>query len=319
MYVMRSIGTAYVSSRRSLAWITLRGMEIRQLEYVVAVAEEKSISRAAERLHVAQPSVSQQIKKLEEELGTPLFDRLARGVVVTEAGERFLDRARQILSDLVDARRDAGDTRGTVRGTLHVGAIPTIAPFLLPGLVGAFTKRWPDVTLHIEENVTDRLVDGVVNGDLDLAITSSVEDNRALHIETLATEPLWVLLPKDSLLAKRKSVSWGAFDQQRTLVLHDDHCLSGQINRFCRERNSRPTVVSRGAQLATIAEMVAGGLGVSVVPEMMRAQDRSKRRVYRPFAGAGPSRDLCMVWSLLRYRTNAARAFGEMLRERLEE
>ncbi len=292
-------------------------MEIRQLEYVVAVAEAGSVSRAAERLHVAQPSVSQQIKKLETELGTTLFDRLARGVVTTEAGERFLKRARHILAELVDARRDASDTRDAVRGILHVGAIPTIAPFLLPGLVRAFTKRYPDATVHIEENVTDRLLDDIVNGKLDLAITSSLEDDRAVHIDTIATEPLWVLLPQDSALARRKSVSWGAFDKQRTLVLHEDHCLSGQVTRFCRQRDSQPAVVSRGAQLATIAEMVANGLGVSVVPEMMRAQDRSKRRVYRPFAGARPSRDICVVWSLLRYRTNAARKFGGMVRERL--
>ena len=291
-------------------------MEIRQLEYVVAVAEEKSISRAAERLHFSQPSLSQQIKKLETELGTILFDRLARGVVTTEAGERFVERARRILADLVDARRDAGDMRDAVRGTLHVGAIPTIAPFLMPRLVQLFTKRWPDVTIHIEENVTVGLMDHVVNGELDLAITSSVEDDRAVRIDTIATEPLWVLLPQGSPLAKKKSVSWDAFGRQRTLVLHDDHCLSGQITRFCRRRGSRPTVVSRGAQLATIAEMVAAGLGVSVVPEMMRVQDRSKRRVYRPFTGTRPSRDLCVVWSLLRYRTNAARAFEALVRER---
>ena len=146
-------------------------MEIRQLEYVVAVAEEQNFSRAAERLHIAQPSLSQQVKKLETELGTTLFDRLARGVVTTEAGERFVERARKILADLVDARRDAGDLRDAVRGTLHVGAIPTIAPFLMPALVQAFSKRWPDVTVHIEENVTERLMDHVVNGELDLAIT----------------------------------------------------------------------------------------------------------------------------------------------------
>jgi LysR family hydrogen peroxide-inducible transcriptional activator len=293
-------------------------MEIRQLEYAVAVAEENSFSRAAERLHLAQPSLSQQIKKLEKELGTTLFDRLARGVVTTEAGERFVERARKILADLVDARRDAGEMRDAVRGTLHVGAIPTIAPFLLPGLVRTFAKRWRDVTVHIEENVTDRLLDHVVNGELDLAITSSIVDDRAVHIDTIATEPLWVLLPQDSPLAQKKSVSWSTFDKQRTLVLHDDHCLSGQVTQFCRQRGSRPTVVSRGAQLATIAEMVAAGLGVSVVPEMMRVQDRSKRRVYRPFAGAIPSRDICIIWSLLRYRTNAARAFEALVRERFE-
>ncbi len=289
-------------------------MEIRQLEYVVAIAEERSFSRAAERLHVAQPSLSQQIKKLEAELRVSLFDRLPRGVVVTEAGARLVARARTVLAELVDARREVGETKTDVAGTLRVGAIPTIAPFVLPGCVGRFAGRWPDVAVHVVEDVTDRLVDGVLNGDLDLAITSSIADDRAVHVECIARERLWVLAPAESSLARRKSVSWTAFDKQRTLVLHEDHCLAGQVTRFCRGGKAKPSVVSRGAQLATIARMVSADLGVSVVPDMMKRQDRSRSRVYLPFARGRPQRELCIVWGMLRYRTNAARAFEEIVR-----
>jgi len=291
-------------------------VEIRQLEYLIAVAEEGNFSRAAERLHVAQPSLSQQIKKLEEELGVVLFDRMPRRVVTTEAGSRLLERARRILAELVDARREVGETKKEVTGTLAVGAIPTIAPFLLPDLLRRYRAKWPQVRLQVVEDVTDRLCNAVVNGELDVALTSSIDDNRALHVECVTTEPLFALVPADSPLARRKSISWNALDREHVLVLHDDHCLAGQVTRYCRKGGSNPSVVARGAQLSTVAAMVSAGLGVSIVPDMMRAADRSRSRVYIPFARARPERDVCLLWSLLRFRTNAARAFGALVRDR---
>jgi len=291
-------------------------VEIRQLEYLIAVAEEGNFSRAAERVHVAQPSLSQQIKKLEDELGVVLFDRLPRRVVTTEAGARLVERARRILSEMADARREVGETRGEVTGTLAVGAIPTIAPFLLPDLLVRFRKRWPDVQLTVVEDVTDRLCDAVVNGRLDLALTSTIHDARSLHAERVAVEPLLALVPANTPVAKRKTMTWAALDREQVLVLHDDHCLSGQVTRYCKKGGSNPNVVAHGAQLGTVAAMVSAGLGVSVVPDMMRAGDRAKSRVYIPFGRGRPEREICILWSLLRFRTNAARAFGTLVRER---
>jgi LysR family hydrogen peroxide-inducible transcriptional activator len=290
-------------------------MEIHQLRYLVALAEEASFSRAATRLGVAQPSLSQQIKKLESDLGRPLVDRLPGRVVPTAAGHRLLAQARLILAHVADAQRQLGDADGQPTGSLAVGAIPTIAPFVLPAVLAEFARRFPAVQTRIVEDVTDRLVEMVERGDLDLAILSTHGGGRTVHVEPLATEPLWLMVAPDHRLAKRKTVAWSEISKERLLVLHEMHCLSGQVSRLCKRREVTAPVVMRGAQLATIAAMVGRGLGVSIVPEMMRAADASHTGVYVRLAPHAPRRELAVAWSLLRYRSTASRALVEILRE----
>lgn len=292
-------------------------MEINQLAYLVAIAEEASFSRAAERLGVAQPSISQQVKKLEDELGTPLLDRLPRRVVPTAAGERLLEHARRILAELSDARRRLTDSAETVSGSLTIGAIPTIAPYLLPDLLKRFSSQYPDVQVDVVEDVTARLATMIEHGELDLAILSTLEGGPTVHVETIGHESLQLLLPKNHRLCKRRNVPWSELVDERFLVLQEMHCLSGQVSHMCQRRKVRPNVVMRGAQLSTIAEMVSAGLGVSVVPAMMVSRDKSASRISLPFAGEEPTRELCVAWSLLRYRTQAARAMEQTIRQRL--
>jgi LysR family hydrogen peroxide-inducible transcriptional activator len=296
-------------------------MELHQLEYLAAVADEGSISKAARRCGVAQPSLSQQVKKLEDELGHRLLDRLPKGVVLTEAGRQLLEHGRRVLAEISDARRRIGDTPGGVAGSLAVGAIPTIAPFLLPRVLRTFSTRWPDVKLNVVEDVTERLLASVERGELDVAVMSSADAPATVHSEKIGTEPLRLMLPAKHPLARRggarRAIPWKAVAGERLLVLQEMHCLAGQVARFCDRSRVRPHVFMRGAQLSTIASMVAAGLGVSVVPEMMARAGPWAGCAVRPLAGESPSRDLCVAWSLLRYRTNAARAFDELLRKSL--
>src|SRR5881398_3517770 len=150
-------------------------MEIHQLRYFVAVAEEGSFSRAAGKVRVAQPSLSQQIRKLEAEVGQPLFDRLPRSVVLTEAGRCLIDYARQILASVGDARRCVDELKDVVAGKLAVGAIPTISPYVLPELVGKFQNHYPDVMLEIVEDVTEGIARRVEAGELDVALVSTCQ------------------------------------------------------------------------------------------------------------------------------------------------
>jgi len=290
-------------------------MEIHQLEYLVALAEENSFTRAAERLHIAQPSLSQQIQKLEREIGQPLFDRLPRGVTATEAGQKLLGHARRILAEIEDAKRQARELRDTVSGALTIGAIPTMAPFLLPAIMQTFAKQHPDVRLELVEDVTSKLLEQLDQGRIDLAIMSDADPGRSLILEPIGREPLVLLLPAHHRLAKKKAIAWADIHEERFLVLHDMHCLSGQVMMFCRPQGLKPSIAARGAQLATLAEMISVGLGISVAPAMMQAHDASPGRVYRPFASDAPSRAICVAWSLFRYRTNAARAFVALLKE----
>src|SRR2546421_11286740 len=170
-------------------------MEIHQLRYFVAVADEGNFSRAAAKVRVAQPSLSQQIQKLEAEVGNPLFDRLPRSVVLTEAGGCMLDSGGKILATIGDARRCVDEFKGKVAGRLAVGAIPTIAPYVLPELIGKFQKRYPKVTLEIVEDVTDGIAQRVEAGELDTAFASTCHQSPTLQRQFLGKEPLLALVP----------------------------------------------------------------------------------------------------------------------------
>src|SRR5881227_348302 len=171
-----------------LAAIENLSMEIHQLRYFVAVANEGSFSRAAAKVRVAQPSLSQQIRKLETEIGQRLFDRLPRSVVLTEAGRCFIDYARQILASVGDARRCVDELKDVVAGKLAVGAIPTIAPYVLPELVGKFQNHYPDVMLEIVEDVTEGIARRVEAGELDIALVSTCQQTPSLRRGPLGNE-----------------------------------------------------------------------------------------------------------------------------------
>jgi LysR family hydrogen peroxide-inducible transcriptional activator len=286
-------------------------MEIHQLRYFVAVADEGSFSRAAAKVRVAQPSLSQQIQKLEAEMGQPLFDRLPRSVVLTEAGRCFIDYARQILATIGDARRCVEELKGKVGGALAVGAIPTIAPYVLPGLIGKFQKRYPEVTLEIVEDVTDGVAQRVEAGELDVAFASTCHQGPTIQRQSLGKEPLLTLVSKRHPLAKKTQVTLDDLKSQRFLLLHEMHCLSRQVNQLLAASRLRPDLALAGSQLGTIANMVAAGIGVSIVPQMMVKHQVIPGCVSLPFAPPVPERELNLLYNPLRFQSKAAAAFRQ--------
>lgn len=286
-------------------------MEIHQLRYFVAVAEEGNFSHAAEREHVSQPSLSQQIHKLEDELGQQLFDRLPRSVVLTEAGRTFLGYARQILADIGDARRSVAALEGEVAGKLSVGAIPSIALYVLPRLISSFQQRYPKVTFELFEDLTDKLVQRLEDGSVDLVLASAGEGTPHLAQYSLGKEPLVLLLPEKHLLARKRAVRWSELAGEKFLLLHEVHSLAIHVRQLLAAHHLQPEVVLEGAQLATIAAMVAAGLGVTVVPEMMVRTDFVKGCVAVPFARPVPTRELVLLRNPARFESKAAAAFRE--------
>jgi len=284
-------------------------MEIHQLRYFVAVAEEGSFSRAAAKVRVAQPSLSQQIRKLEAEVGQPLFDRLPRSVVLTEAGRCLIDYARQILASIGDARRCVDELKGEIAGKVAVGAIPTIAPYVLPELVVTFQKHYPDVTLEIVEDVTKGVTRRIDAGELDVALASTCRPSPTLRRESLGTEPLLALVPKAHPLAKKDFVEFDDLKSLRFLLLHEMHCLSQQVNHLLKSRRLRPEIALVGSQLNTIANMVAASIGISIVPQMMVKHHATPGCVSLPFAPPVPERELNLVYNPLRFQSKAAAAF----------
>jgi LysR family hydrogen peroxide-inducible transcriptional activator len=284
-------------------------MEIHQLRYFVAVAEEGSFSRAAAKVRVAQPSLSQQIRKLEGEIGQPLFDRLPRSVVLTEAGRCLLEYAQQILASIGDARRCVDELKGKIAGDVAVGAIPTIAPYVLPELVVTFQKHYPDVTLHIVEDVTEGVTRRIEAGELDVALASTCQRSPTLRVERLGNEPLLALVPEGHPLAKQSMITLDDLKSQRFLLLHEMHCLSQQVHHLLESRRLQPEVALAGSQLSTIANMVAADIGVSIVPQMMVKHHSTPGCVSLPFAPPVPERELNALYNPLRFQSKAAAAF----------
>jgi LysR family hydrogen peroxide-inducible transcriptional activator len=286
-------------------------MEIHQLRYFVAVAEEGSFSNAAEREHVSQPSLSQQIHKLEEELNQALFDRLPRSVVLTEAGRCFLPYARVILTAIADSRRAVTELEAGVSGRLSVGAIPSIALYILPKLIGRFQQAYPKVTFELFEDTTEKLSQRLENGTLDLVIASGSDETPNLARYSLGREPLLLLVPEHHRLARRKSVRWSELAEEKFLLLHDEHSLSITVRQLLAANHLKPELVLRGAQLVTIARMVAAGLGLTVVPNMMAETEFVKGCVAVPFMRPVPTRELVLLRNPLRAESKAAAAFRE--------
>jgi LysR family transcriptional regulator, hydrogen peroxide-inducible genes activator len=286
-------------------------MEIHQLRYFVAVAEEGSFSHAAEREHVSQPSLSQQIQKLEAELNQQLFDRLPRSVVLTEAGRSLLPYARQILTAIADAGLSVAAIEQEVAGRLSVGAIPSIAVYVLPRLIGNFQRSYPKVTFELFEDITDKLAQRLEDGTLDIVLATSSDNAPALTHYSLGKEPLLMLLPQKHPLARRKTIKWSDLASEKFLLLHEIHSLSIQVRQLLAANNLKPEVVLQGAQLVTIARLVAAGLGVTVIPQMMAETEFIKGCVAVPFARPVPTRELTLLRNPLRFESRAAAAFRE--------
>jgi LysR family hydrogen peroxide-inducible transcriptional activator len=290
-------------------------MEMHQLRYFVAVAQTGSFSRAAEQCYVTQPSLSQQIQKLERGLGQRLFERLGRHAALTDAGRFLLDRALAILTAAEDAERRLRDADESQEGRLSVGVLPTIAPYLLPVVLGRFLKHHPRVELTIHEDVTRQLLTAVAAGELDLALVALPVNSDRVQAEPLFSEPLFLALPRTHRLARRRRVTLDDCAEEPFILLNEMHCLGEQVLSFCRAHGCQPRIACRSAQITTVQALIAMNQGVSLLPAMARRVDRDKRRVYRPLAGNTPQRTIVVIWRLHRYHSPMAERFLMRLRE----
>src|SRR5467141_1766311 len=243
-------------------------MELHQLRYFCAVAETGSFSRAAEQTHVSQPSLSQQILKLEDELGARLFDRLGRSVRLTELGKTFLPRARAVLRELEAARGDVVEGKAFIGGSISVGVIPTVAPYFLPPRLTAFSRKFSQVRLTIVEEITPVLLDRLRAGTIDVAILAIPIRGHEFDAFPLLTERLFAVLPKKHKLASRQSLSLKDLRAEPFLLLRDGHCFRDTAVAACDRARLHPQVIFESGQFSSLLSMVGAGMGVSIVPEM---------------------------------------------------
>ncbi|HSI61702.1 MAG TPA: LysR substrate-binding domain-containing protein [Candidatus Saccharimonadia bacterium] len=291
-------------------------MELHQLRYLTAVARTGNFSRAAEQCHVSQPSLSQQIQKLEEELGCRLFTRLKREAVPTEAGKALLLRAVRVLEEVDAAQRDADNAAvGQIRGTVNVGVLPTIAPHLLPAVMKRMRAELPAVQVVIHETTTTNLLAQAGACELDFAIMSLPIADERFVVETLFTEELLLAVPKDHELTKRRQVRLEDVEQEPFILLQEGHCLGDQALRFCDKHRCHPPVIFRTAQLETIQALVAAGVGVSLIPSMACQSGRATDPTYLSLVGHRPERAIAVIWRKEQHLSRAAAALMDVLRK----
>ncbi len=284
-------------------------MEMQQLRYVVAVARTGNFSRAAEQCHVAQPSLSQQIQKLEDELGERLFDRMKREVKLTAHGEAFLRRAVRILEEVDAAKREAADAQDLLRGTLTLGVLPTIAPYLLPAALAAFAKKFRGVEIIVHEDTTVRLLKLAHAYEIDLAVVSAPIHDERLAVRELFSEELLLALPPGHALLRKPRVNVGDLAGEKLIVMKEGHCLSDQVLGFCDRREVKPRISFRSAQLETVQALVAAGLGISLIPAMAKRSGRKDLPQYRSLQSPKPQRKIIAAWPTQRPPGRAAREF----------
>lgn len=294
-------------------------MEMHQLRYVVAVARTGNFSRAAEQCHVAQPSLSQQIQKLEDELGERLFDRMKREAKLTPHGEAFLRRAVKILEEVDAAKREASDAHELMRGSVTMGVLPTIAPYLLPDVIAEFTTKFPGVEIVVQEDTTARLLKLAHAYEIDFALASQPIQDERLEVRELFTEELLLALPPGHPLTRKRIVNAADLESERLIVMKEGHCLGDQVLGFCDRRDLHPHISFRSAQLETIQALVCSGLGLSLVPAMAARREREDLPEYRSLQSPRPERKIVAAWPRQRPPGRAAKEFLKCVSTRVRK
>ena len=273
----------------------MANLTLRQLRYFEALGQHRHFGRAAEACAISQPALSVQIKDLEETLGTGLFERSPRQVRLTSFGEAFAERVRDILRAVDELDDFARSAKDRLTGRFRLGVIPTIAPYLLPAVIGKLTRSHPALDLHVRETLTPRLVHELLQGQLDTAIVALPVAEPAL-IETPLFSETFVLVRPDSD-AQKPVPAGDELRNMRLLLLEEGHCFRDQTLAFCNAPSAVPRDGLDGSSLSTLVQMVGAGIGVTIIPEMaVDVETRSANVCCSRFEHPQPERTIGMIW-----------------------
>lgn len=268
---------------------------LKQFRYFEALAQHRHFGRAADTCAISQPALSMQIKELEETLGAPLFERSPRQIRLTGFGEDFAVRVREILRSVDELENLANTTGQHMTGRLRIGVIPTIAPYLLPSILNGLTATYPDLDIHVRETLTPRLVQELLDGQIDTAIVALPISEPSLVEVPLFSEDFVLVRP-----AKDADVPVPHLDDLQTmrlLLLEEGHCLRDQALSFCNIGTARPREGLDGSSLSTLVQLVGAGIGITLIPEMALAvETRSAPVCVNRFPQQQPSRTIGMIW-----------------------
>jgi LysR family hydrogen peroxide-inducible transcriptional activator len=288
-------------------------MDLGQLRYFNKIVEHRSFTKAAQDCSVSQPALSQQIGKLEKELGQPLFERQGRSIRLTPAGQLLQVHAEKILQLVEDAKRQITDDGQT--GRICISAIPTIAPYLIPKILNAVGDQFPQANIVVCEDTTETLLKRCSDGDVDIGILALPSSGKYLKVEPLFDEELLLALPLGHPLVAKTRITSKDIVNEPFVLLGESHCLAGTIDSYCNEKNFRPTTVSRIEQLTTVQQLVGLGHGLSFVPKVATLDNVDGKVVYRSLTGDKPSRRIAVCWNPYRYQSQLLSNFHKALLE----
>jgi len=299
-------------------------MTLTELKYIVALARERHFGRAAEACFVSQPTLSVAIRKLEDELGVALFERGGTQVDVTPTGAKVVAQAQRVLEEATHLKEIARQGQNPLAGSLRVGIIYTIAPYLLPRLVPVQIDLAPQMPLILQENFTVRLLELLRQGELDCAILALPIADAGLNIQPLYDEPFFVALPKHHPWAQRPSISSSELKGETMLLLGTGHCFRDQVLEACPELSPVSRLATggegiqrtfEGSSLETIRHMVAAGVGITVLPaSALVGQNDSARLACVPFSSPVPERRVVLVWRKSFTRSSAMQVLAQAVR-----
>jgi LysR family hydrogen peroxide-inducible transcriptional activator len=271
-------------------------VNLRDLKYLVAVAEHRHFGRAAEACFVSQPTLSTQLKKLEEELGVTLIERTNRQVLLTAVGERVVAQAQRVLREANQLSHIAEEYTDPFGGEFRLGVIPTVAPYLLPKILGPIRKNLPNLKTQLTEGQTAVISSMLRDGDLDAVILALPIDEENVVERKLYTEPFYLAVSRVHELANKKKVTVEDLDDEQVLLLEDGHCLRDQALEVCNSHNAVENTNFRATSLETLRQMVVADVGITLMPKLAVPAKPAAGIRYIPFRGEVPHRDIGLCW-----------------------
>ncbi|WP_035051944.1 LysR substrate-binding domain-containing protein [Andreprevotia chitinilytica] len=277
-------------------------MTLTEFRYIVAVARERHFGRAAASCFVSQPTLSVAVKKLEDELGVTLFERSAGDVTLTASGERIVEQAQRVLEEVQVVKQLAEQGKDPLAGPLRLGIIYTISPYLLPCLIPALREKAPQMQLLLEENYTSRLAEMLKQGEIDIAIVAEPFFESGVSTQPLYDEPFVVATPKGHPWEKLKRIDSEKLSEENVLLLSPGNCFRDHVLQTCPDLNRESLPAGslqrtlQGSSLTTIRHMVAGGIGVTVLPATSVTAADEALLTIRPFVEPAPTRRVIMAW-----------------------
>jgi LysR family transcriptional regulator, hydrogen peroxide-inducible genes activator len=289
-------------------------MTLSELRYIVAVAQERNFRRAAEKSFISQPALSLAIQKLEEELGVQIFERGKNKISVTPIGAQIVEQAQRTMEAAAHIREIAKQGNDQLSGALRVGIIYSVGPYLLPDLIPALKKLAPNMPLEVEENITANLDTLLRNGKLDVIIIALPYGDAGILTQSAYDEPFEVVVGNDHHWANRRSIKAQELSTEKVLLLDSGHCFSNQVAEACPDLNRKGAEIQQGTSLETIRNMVASGLGITVLPASANsARYRSKLLKVIPFTYPAPSRRIALAWRKSFARSQAIEALAKAI------